>query len=534
MRRPRLGIALAAGGIAAGLAIEWISYDAAVGVGLTAADFAVGCILLTSGVVAHDRRPESRVGPIMWLGGATWFLGTAFAPLLYLHRGPLVHLHLTYPSGRVRSLLVTAVVGAAYVLAAVPPLARDARFTLVLAVAVALAAVHAFASASGTARKAGGTALAAALAYAALLGLLAVDSLAGWSLGRTVVWLTYDTVIGVVVIVLLVDFVRGRWAEAVVTGLVVDLGASDEAGTLRAKLAGALGDPSLAVAYRVSQTDGYVDETGRPVELSNGDESRTVTPLVDHGEQIAVLVHDGELSTDAGLVEAVASAARIAVANAALQAEGRATERELEASRLRIVEAADSQRRRIQHGLQDGAGERLARVAVLLAEARSGLASGDATALGTLEADLVAARSELEELARGVMPGQLIHEGPTTAIAQLARRSPVAVELRGCVGRLSEPVEAALYFVCSEALANVAKHASASRVVIELREEAGYVRAVVEDDGAGGADLDAGSGLRGLADRIEALGGRLTLVSPPGAGTRLEAALPLERPSPRA
>ena len=126
-------------------------------------------------------------------------------------------------------------------------------------------------------------------------------------------------------------------------------------------------------------------------------------------------------------------------------------------------------------------------------------------------------------------PAALTDGGLAPALALLAARSPLPVEFKGEVGPLSEPVEAALFFVCSEALANVVKHAAASRATIELRTERERVVATVVDDGAGGADPSQGSGLRGLADRVEALGGHLTVESPRGSGTRVVAELPRDR-----
>ena len=239
-----------------------------------------------------------------------------------------------------------------------------------------------------------------------------------------------------------------------------------------------------------------------------------------------MLIHDSALMADTDLVEAVAAAVRIALANAALQAEGRAKEGELEASRRRIVEAGDGERRRIRTELHIGAGERLERVAGLLEDARPGLVAPDAAALAGLERELVEARSDLDELVGGVMPLVLTDEGLAPALAQLAGRSAIPVEVSGRIGRLPGSVEAGLFFVCSEALANVAKHSRASRATIELRAEPGRASVTIVDDGAGGADPSAGSGLSGLADRVDALGGSLALASPAGGGTRIVAEIP--------
>lgn len=525
-----LRLALVPAGVALGVAAEWISYDST-GFALTAADFAVGCVLIGCGSIAWELRRQSRVGGLMLLAGFAWFLGSFAQPvLLYLHRGPLVQLHLSYPTGRVRGRLAGAAIVLAYVAAAIEPLARNDALTLAVAAMVALAAIDLFARSGGPARKAGMPALAAALAFASVLAFGAAERLAGLQTDRAALW-AYDVVIASVAIALLVDLLRGRWAEAVVTGLVVELGAPDEVGTLRAKLARALGDPSLVVGYRLPETSNFVDDAGRPVELPAPGSGRVVTALEDGGERVAVLVHDEGLLADRKLVESVAAAARVAVANARLQAEARARAAELEASRRRIVEAADAQRRRLEQKLRGGAERRLEGVAALLAQARATAGAGDAGGIAALASELEDARHELEQFSQGIHPRALTEGGLMAALELLAQRSSLPVALTGQVGRLPETVEAALYFVCSEALANAAKHAAASRVTIEVREEPDRAVVSVADDGVGGANASPGSGLRGLADRTEALGGSLRIESPPRAGTRLIAEIPTERAS---
>jgi signal transduction histidine kinase len=313
-----------------------------------------------------------------------------------------------------------------------------------------------------------------------------------------------------------------------VTTLVVDLGAASEAGTLRARLASALGDPSLVIGYRLASAPSFVDDTGRPVELPRTGSGRTATRLVDHGEEVAILVHDEALLADSQLVESVAAAARIAVANAALQADAREQADELERSRRRIIEAADTQRRRLEQELRRGAGRRLDTVALLLANARWTADADDASEIAVLERQLDEARGELEEFARGIHPAVLTEQGLMAAVRQLAERSPIPVEVTGGVQRLTAPVEAALFFVCSEGVANVIKHARASRVTVDLAARGGRVHAVIADDGVGGASMPGGGGVRGVADRIEALGGQLRISSPVGDGTRVAVEIPID------
>ncbi|HXV95955.1 MAG TPA: hypothetical protein VD695_05360, partial [Gaiellaceae bacterium] len=503
-----LRLALFLGAVVLAVVAEWVSYEAG-DLALVVADAVVGLVLVTCGVIAWERRGESRVGPLMVLSGYTWFAGNLWAQLLYLHRGPLVHLHISYPTGRLRRRLAQATVAAAYVDAVVEPIARNDVLTLVLAGLVAAAAIDGYLRASGTARRAGTPALAAALAFAGVLAFGAVQRLAGWGADTEALW-AYDIVIACLAVVLLVDLLRGRWAEAVVADLVVDLGQRTDTRTLRDELGRALGDRSLVLGYWLAEEARYVDDAGRPVELPEPGAGRAVTPIAHDGEPVAVLVHDESVLEDPALVEAVASAARMAVANARLQAEVRARVLELAASRRRIVEAADAQRRRLERELRAGAEQRLAVVAAILDE--TGAIDGPAaTTLAETEEELRRARAELHDFAQGIHPSALTDGGLTAALPELARRGGVPVELNVSVGRLDPTIEAAVYFLCSEALANAAKHAEATRVTIGVTMSGDQLVVEVADNGVGGADPARGTGLRGLADRIEALGGRLSV-----------------------
>jgi signal transduction histidine kinase len=231
-----------------------------------------------------------------------------------------------------------------------------------------------------------------------------------------------------------------------------------------------------------------------------------------------VLVHDLAVLDDPALLSAAGSAARLAVANARLQAEVGTRVGEVEASRRRIVEASDEQRGRLERELREGAERRLTRVAELLADSGEPLAD--------VRAGLDAARAELREFARGIHPATLTERGLGASVRELAGRSPITVEVAVPPARFPPAIEAAAYFVCAESLTNVAKHAEASQVRIGITQENGRLTVVVADDGTGGADPSRSSGLRGLSDRVEALGGRLAVDSPPGGGTRVMAELP--------
>ena len=215
-----------------------------------------------------------------------------------------------------------------------------------------------------------------------------------------------------------------------------------------------------------------------------------------------------------------------------LNAELHARLEELAASRARIVAAGDVERRRLERNLHDGAQQRLVTLSLYVRVALSKLDSDPAAARASLaEAgdQLALALDELRELARGLHPAVLTDRGLRAAVEMLAGRAPVPVEIAEVPEeRLPEPVEAAAYYLIAEALTNVAKYAHASAVRVRVAASDASVVVEVSDDGVGGAEPGAGSGLRGLADRVEALGGTLEVVSPAGAGTSLRAEIPAE------
>jgi signal transduction histidine kinase len=196
-------------------------------------------------------------------------------------------------------------------------------------------------------------------------------------------------------------------------------------------------------------------------------------------------------------------------------------------SRARIVAAGDEQRRRIERDLHDGAQSRLVALALDLRRAEGAAADPEVERLLAKTADeLQLALHELRALAHGIHPPLLVQSGLAVALRALADRAPVPVDVVAGTERFPAEVESTAYFVASEALANVAKHAAASLARVSVQAAAGVVVVEVEDDGVGGAQADGGSGLRGLADRVEAQGGTLRIVSPPGGGTRVRAEIP--------
>ena len=538
-------IAILPAAVALGLFAEWtvlhrepleapVSGEA---IRLAAADFVVGLAFVACGLAGWFRRPESRIGLLLVVAGFTWFLGTFAgsnidsiagfgAVFLTLHRGPLTHAILSYPTGRLGGSLEWIVAGLSYVAAAIPDVGQRPETMVVLGVLILATAAHSYARSTGPRRRARGPAVVAASAFAAVLFVAAAAQFADASpnVERAVLW-AYEAVIFGIAITFATGLVRGRWTDATVTGLVVELGTVPEGGTLRERLAAALGDPSLVVGYWLAEEQAYFDETGRKLALPALGSGREATIVRDGGDPVAALVHDAGIVEDRRLVDSVAAAARIAVANVRLQAEIQRRLDEIEASRRRIVEAADRERRRLERALRQGAEQRLARIEAILAESE---ADNDSDGLHAEAISEVArAREELTEFARGVHPHILTEEGLAAALADLARRASVPVSVEAPAERGPAAVEAAAYFVCSEALANVGKYAGASRASIHAVLRDARLTVAVRDDGVGGATLAGGSGLRGLADRVEALGGTLRLESPPGQGTVVTAELPL-------
>jgi signal transduction histidine kinase len=329
----------------------------------------------------------------------------------------------------------------------------------------------------------------------------------------------------------LAGLARTRLDRSAVGELAVELSEPLPPGRLEQALAGALHDPTVELAYWLPERQAFVDAAGRPVELPAPGGGRSVTVLRHGGDPVAALLHDPVLDDDPQLVRAVAATARLAVENQRLQAEVRAQLEEVRASRARIVAFGDAERRRVERNLHDGAQQRLVNLSLALGIARAQLGAGAtgqdlAAALDEAAAELRLALAELRELAHGIHPVVLSEAGLGPALAGLAERSPVPVTVAAVPpGRFPSAVEEAAYYVACEALANAAKHARASAVSVSARRCDRGLVVEVGDDGVGGADPD-GSGLRGLADRVAALDGRLEVRSRAGEGTWVTAELP--------
>ena len=323
------------------------------------------------------------------------------------------------------------------------------------------------------------------------------------------------------------------WRAGAIGDVLAALGEAPGQGRLGDLLRDALGDPSLRIAYWLPQREQYVDAEGQPLELPPADDpARVVTDVELDGRCIGAMVHARSLrEDDPELLRTVASGAAIALQNERLEAELRARVDELQRSRRLLVEAGLRERRRLERDLHDGAQQRLVALSLQLGLVAQQLDKDPAAAKELLDGARTESRAALEdlrELARGIHPAVLTDRGLPAALETLAERAPLPVEVAEVpADRLPVAVEAAAYFVVAESLTNVAKYARASHAEVRVGQEDGYALIEVRDDGIGGADPSHGSGLRGLAERLAAIDGRLEVVSDPGAGTVVRARVPV-------
>ena len=569
----RLGL-LAAGGVVAVLAYRVQVDDYASPADRALAIVAVGIGFVFAGVAAWERRPLNRLGPLMILTGFALLARqlrysedpltfTVFFALGEIGYALFAHSALAYPSGRVLDRVDRAFLGAAYGTVVLFPLATlmlyDGTGTLryvrlvresviavdgdmgtvaVLEKAYVIFAYGVLASlfvlliarklwrASARRRRVLAPLLLAAVATAMRAVFecvlmfwtpppsFVVDNLFWWQIGGFIA----------MPVALLVGLLTSRLAQASVGDLVLRL-QSAQPGDIQAELARALQDPSLEVAFWLPERGEFVDARGAKVTVP-ADGERAVTHLGD-GEPLAALVHDPGLRDEPELVAAACAAARLALENARLHAEVHAQLAKVKESRARLAAAADEERRRIERDLHDGAQQRLVALAVELREAQGEVSDPIVERLldGAV-GELQGALSELRELARGIHPSALTEGGLDHALESLRLRSPLQLTVESNVGRLAPNVEATAYFLACEALTNAAKHARAQQVAIDARLVGERLVVDVADDGVGGARMDGGTGLRGLADRVEALGGTLRLESPQGGGTRVTGEIP--------
>jgi signal transduction histidine kinase len=546
----------------------WIVLDIVIGAGFTGV-----------GLFAWYRRPDNRVGPLMVATGIAWYLVVASntsSALIWtvgnlsnnLFVATAIHLLLAFPSGRLERRFDRVLVGISYgattlgwlpvALLADPgelgcsgcpenlahissrPEFADTWFDLLGVIGIAVMAVvivrlvQRWRHASPALRRAVGPVFVVGVTLmAALSAMLAVGLLADYQEDISdVIFNGCLIAFGLVPYVFLAGLIRGRWIRGQGIGALVSrLGQAPQAGGLREELGRALGDPSVELAYWLPESQRYVDADGRPVDPAWMSSDRALTVVEREGRRVAAIFHDPALLDDVEQVRAAGAAAALALENERLEAQLRAKVEQLSVSRARIVESSDAARRRIERDLHDGAQQRLVSLALRLAMLESRI-DGDPAVLRDLQAarsELDTALVELRELARGIHPSVLSDRGLDAAVDGLARRAPVPVDVEGNAGeRLPDAVECAAYFVVAEGLTNVAKYARATHARVNVVREDRRIVVEISDDGVGGADPASGTGLRGLLDRVGALGGTLEVESRDGSGTTLRAAIPVE------
>ncbi|HET7012332.1 MAG TPA: histidine kinase [Streptosporangiaceae bacterium] len=536
----------------------------------------VGWSFIGSGLASVRARPQQRLGPVMIATGFVYFvgllqqattsalftLGEAFQ-LLYL--AGLLYVVLAFPSGQLwtaldRALCAVTLFAVTVVQVAMLLFAHSRTFictgcpanlleltnnrpvaygllqfqrTVGLAIMVSTACLLAvrLARASHAQRRVMAPVLLAGIVAAlTLLASVAADIVNAPSdatLSRIAGYALTAVPLSV-----LIAYAQRRLARGAIAGLVVELGTPQSAVDLREALSRALGDPSLTLGYWFAAESRFVDRDGNPIERPDPASGRLQTVVERDGHPIAMLTCDAALEHNEALIDSVCAAAGLTLENERLQAELRARLAELTASRTRLIEATDAERRRIERDLHDGTQQRLVSIALSLGLLESRLpADSDETRplVRQTRADLTAALAELRDLTQGIHPAILSERGLPAALDELARRAPLPTTVQAEIDlRLPDQVESAAYFMVSEGLANAAKHSAAKQVLITASWRPGQLTVQVDDDGVGGARKEGGTGLPGLVDRIEALGGTLTLSSPPGEGTSLRAELPCE------
>ncbi len=296
-------------------------------------------------------------------------------------------------------------------------------------------------------------------------------------------------------------------------------------------MAAALRDPSLRIAYRRHGLGIYVDSHGAPVSEFPTDEA--VAWIERGGKPVAAVLYSPELSRDARFVHAAGAVALIRLEKAQLEADLKASTTDMAASRVRLLEMAHDERRRLERDLHDGVQQHLVGLRIKLEMAAEAMKDDPAQGervLASVGRQMDDILREVRSLARGIYPSLLTERGVGEALRAAARSSPVAAEVRGRVGRYAEDVEVAVYFCCLEALQNVAKHAGPdATAVVVLREDEGHVSFQVRDSGTGFSPRTAqrGSGLINMRDRIEAVGGELAVTSRRGRGTSVRGSVPI-------
>ena len=526
-----------------------------------------------SGLVAWQVRPDNRIGPAMIGTSYLWTIAQLYHSqdaLLFTvgdlfemtYLGAILYVLLSFPSGRLEGGLVRGLAIVVLVLTVAigplrelfrgttsdrcvgcPPLLVQLAYLPALSAAMddvhhAAGAVAAVAATFVIARRWYDATPALRFAIAPLIwtgvGMCAVVAIwaaenafgGPWSNAAE---LATQLMLVAVAVSFLVGVARTRLARGAVAELLIELSATVAPGALQTALARVLHDPSLAIAYWLPDGERFVDAAGGPVDLPTDADDRTVTMVERDGRRIAAFIHDPAVD-DEQLMRSACAAAALALENGRLQADLRAQLVEVRSSRARIVEAAQSERRRIERDLHDGTQQRLVSIAMTLglAEAKAGIDPAQARDLiAESRAAMSAALTELRQLSQGIHPTILTERGLAQALDDLVLRLRLPVELDVALDeRLPSRIETTAYYVVAEGLTNIAKYARATSARVRVARQNGAALVEISDDGAGGADPLKGSGLRGLRDRVEALGGRFTVTSPRDDGTTIRAELP--------
>jgi signal transduction histidine kinase len=515
------------------------------------------------GLIAWWRRPDSRLGPLMVVAGFVAGLSNAAwsndpvvrAVGLTFDLLPLVlflHLFLAFPDGRLAGRASRIVVATGYAVALggqvlvmalgafgpenvfavveLPSVGNAVHIGMLVAIAGLALAGLAVLAARGRRRGRPRRRAVTLLVDAFALGLLMIAVLLLWGLFPSPYFVVVQRltllVLGLAPVAFLFGVLDTYLGRAAVGQLFVRL--REDPTDLRDALARALRDPSLSLVYWLPEYQTWADDDGHPIRLPDGVD-RAATVIDRDGEPVAALLHDPSLAEEPALLDAVTAAAAIALENGRLQAELKARLEELRGSRTRVLEAGQRERQRLERNLHDGAQQRLIALSLDLGVLEHRLA-GDPqarAALSQAKQELALSLDELRDVARGLHPAVLSGHGLAVALESVTARAPVPVRLTVRLdGRLADPVEVAAYYVVCESLANVGKHARATTSTVEVERVGDTLVVEVVDDGVGGADTERGTGLRGLADRVEALGGRLRVWTPVGEGTRVRAEIP--------
>jgi len=518
------------------------------------------------GLFVWRRRPASRFGPLMIAAGfvnfvATLVWSTSDIPYTVGQAIDLVppvvflHVFLAFPDGHLRGRFVRSLVVASYGTAIVLELVRMhfgefgphnllegnanpgvAEVVLKIQLSIVSASCLIGVGVLALRRLHAGRPLRRSLAllvdaFALALAMIAFLFLSAAFGGPWVAQIRWAALVTLALapVVFLTGLLHARLARSALGDLVVELRADLAPSDLRDALARTLRDPSLELAYWLPEFAAYADVDGHAVEIRDLGRERATTLIDRNGEHVAALLHDPSLQDEPELLAAVTAAAAIAVDKARLQAELRARLEELRGSRARVIDAGQKERQRLERDLHDGAQQRLIALSLELSLLEQRL-EGDTEATTRLDQarqEIALSLEELRAVARGIHPAVLSGHGLEVALESIAARAPVPVRLTiELEGRMQERLEVVAYYVVSESLTNIAKHAHATRATVDVGREDGQMIVEVVDDGIGGADTERGSGLRGLADRVEALGGRLRVWTPRGGGTRVKAEIP--------